>query len=200
MKPASSRSKASYFDSMSTHIPARMRTSLTSRQRASKASARAQTTPSGSPRPAKKAVKPNVNTLSEQLKQRGQRSGGPSSKKSKHAVKLRTLQEIRSSKKPTSKRQKRIRRVSIKKAADLKEYYALRSRFLANVDLCEVCHTDRPVEIHHRRGRVGPLLTDLRHLLATCHRCHQWLHENIEEARTLGYICEKGLWNTPDRS
>ena len=90
--------------------------------------------------------------------------------------------------------------MSIKKAQELKEYYAMRARFLANVDLCEVCHTDRPVEIHHRRGRVGPLLTDLRHLLATCNRCHQWLHENVEEARALGYICEKGLWNTPDRT
>ena len=90
--------------------------------------------------------------------------------------------------------------MSIKKAADLKEYYAMRARFLANVDLCEVCHTDRPVEIHHRRGRVGPLLTDLRHLLATCSKCHDWIHEHVEEARTLGYICEKGLWNTPDRT
>lgn len=90
--------------------------------------------------------------------------------------------------------------MSIKKAADLKEYYAMRARFLANVDLCEVCNTERPVEIHHRRGRVGPLLTDLRHLLATCKKCHDWIHKHIEEARTLGYICEKGLWNTPDRT
>ncbi len=200
MKPASSHLKESCSGSTSTPTPARMRTSLTSRQRTSKASAPARTTPSGSSRPAKKAAKPAVNTSAAQSKSRGQRSGGHSSKKSKHAVKLRTLQEIRSSKKPTSKRQKRIRRVSVKKAADLKEYYAMRARFLANVDLCEICHTDRPVEIHHRRGRVGPLLTDLRHLLATCHRCHQWLHENVEEARTLGYICEKGLWNTPDRT
>lgn len=200
MSPESSHLKANYSDSMSTPTPARIRTSSISRKTTSPGDAPVQILGSVSSKPAKKAVKPNVNTFPEQLKQRGQRSGGPSLKKSKHAVKLRTLQEIRSSKKPTSKRQKRIRRVSIKKAADLKEYYALRSRFLANVDLCEVCHTDRPVEIHHRRGRVGPLLTDLRHLLATCHRCHQWLHENIEEARTLGYICEKGLWNTPDRS
>lgn len=200
MKPASSRSKESYSDSMSTRTPAQTLTSSISPQRTSKASAPAQTMPSGSSRPARKAVKPAASTSVAPSKSRGQRSGGPSSKKSKHAVKLRTLQEIHSSKKPTSKRQKRIRRVSIKKAADLKEYYAMRARFLANVDLCEVCNTERPVEIHHRRGRVGPLLTDLRHLLATCHRCHKWLHENIEEARTLGYICEKGLWNTSDRS
>ena len=200
MKPASSHLKESCSGSTSTLTRGRMLTSLTSRQRASKVSAPAQTTRSGSSRPAKKAAKPAASTSGAPSKSRGQRSVGRSSKKSKHAVKLRTLQEIRSSKKPTSKRQKRIRRVSIKKAADLKEYYAMRARFLANVDLCEVCHTDRPVEIHHRRGRVGSLLTDLRHLLATCHRCHQWLHENVEEARTLGYICEKGLWNTPDRT
>ena len=200
MKPVSSRSKVSYSDSMSTPTRARMRTSLTSQRRASKVSALAQTTPSGSSKPARKVARPAASTSVAQSKSRGRRSGEPSSKKSKHAVKLRTLQEIRSSKKPTSKRQKRIRRVSIKKAADLKEYYAMRARFLANVDLCEVCHTDRPVEIHHRRGRVGPLLTDLRHLLATCSKCHDWIHEHVEEARTLGYICEKGLWNTPDRT
>lgn len=200
MSPASSRLKANYSDSMSTPTPARIRTSSISRKTTSPGDAPVQTSVSVSSKPARKVARHDVNTSRGQYTSAGQRSGGHSSKKSKHSVKLRTLQEIRSIKKPTSKRQKRIRRVSIKKAADLKEYYALRSRFLANVDLCEVCHTDRPVEIHHRRGRVGPLLTDLRHLLATCHRCHQWLHENIEEARTLGYICEKGLWNTPDRS
>ena len=200
MKTVSSRSKESCSDSTSILSPARMRTLSISQRRIFKASAAVLTTPLGSSKPARKAVKPAANTSVAQSKSRGQRSGGPSSKKSKHAVKLRTLQEIRSSKKPTSKRQKRIRRVSIKKAQELKEYYAMRARFLANVDLCEVCHTDRPVEIHHRRGRVGPLLTDLRHLLATCNRCHQWLHENVEEARALGYICEKGLWNTPDRT
>lgn len=200
MSPASSRLKANYSDSMSTPTPERIRTSSISRKTTSPEGAPVQISGSASSKHARKAARQDANTSRGQFIIAGQRSEGRSSKKSKHAVKLRTLQEIRSSKKPTSKRQKRIRRVSIKKAADLKEYYALRSRFLENVDLCEICHTDRPVEIHHRRGRVGPLLTDLRHLMATCKKCHQWLHENIEEARTLGYICEKGLWNTPDRT
>lgn len=200
MSPESSRLKANYSDSMSTPTLARIRTSSISRKTTSPGDAPARISESVSSKPARKVARHDVNTSRGQYTSAGQRSGEPSSKKSKHAVKLRTLQEIHSSKKPTSKRQKRIRRVSVKKAADLKEYYAMRARFLANVDLCEVCNTERPVEIHHRRGRVGPLLTDLRHLLATCHRCHRWLHENIEEARTLGYICEKGLWNTPDRS
>ena len=200
MKTVSSRSKESCSDSTSILSPGRMRTLSISQRRIFKASAAVLTTPLGSSRPAKKAVKPAASTSVAQSKSRGQRSAGPSSKKSKHAVKLRTLQEIRSSKKPTSKRQKRIRRVSVKKAADLKEYANMRAIYLANCDTCDVCHSERPTEVHHKRGRVGDLLTDRRHWLAVGQKCHRWIHENIEEARTLGYICEKGLWNTPDRS
>lgn len=90
--------------------------------------------------------------------------------------------------------------MSVKKAADLKEYANMRAIYLANCDTCDVCHSERPTEVHHKRGRVGDLLTDRRHWLAVGQKCHRWIHENIEEARTLGYICEKGLWNTPDRS
>lgn len=59
-----------------------------------------------------------------------------------------------------------------------------------------------PVEcVHHIRGRGrggrGPLLRDQRYWMAVSRRGHDWIHRNIEAARAEGWICEKGLWNTP---
>lgn len=53
---------------------------------------------------------------------------------------------------------------------------------------------------HHRRGRNGSLLMDKRFWTPVSFRGHDWIGNNIAAARKLGLICEKGLWNTPDRT
>lgn len=55
-------------------------------------------------------------------------------------------------------------------------------------------------EVHHTRGKIGPLLCDERFFMAVCRKCHDWIGNNIEAARARGWICEKGLWNKPERT
>ena len=64
--------------------------------------------------------------------------------------------------------------------------------------LCVRCGK-KATDIHHTRGRLGELLTDMRHWRSLCRVCHQWAHQNIAEARKVGLICEKGKWNSVDK-
>ena len=61
--------------------------------------------------------------------------------------------------------------------------------------LCEACPKIRGVgttdrnptdDVHHRKGRAGLLLFDIRHYLAVCRQCHQWIQSCPLEARELG--------------
>ena len=88
-----------------------------------------------------------------------------------------------------------IRRVSIKRAAQLKDYAKLRKKFLEENPLCEVCKDANAIEIHHSAGRTGRLLNDETHFVAVCRSCHNWIHENIQQAREAGWIAQKGGWN-----
>lgn len=54
------------------------------------------------------------------------------------------------------------------------------------------------VEVHHSRGRRNGLLRDQRFWIGVSKQGHRWLHSNIEAARSRGWICEKGLWNSTD--
>lgn len=55
-------------------------------------------------------------------------------------------------------------------------------------------------QIHHKRGRRRSLLLDQRHWLPVSAAGHAWIEAHPNEARTRGWLCEKGLFNTPDRS
>ena len=85
-------------------------------------------------------------------------------------------------------------------------YNAAAKTFLANHQLCFPCRRDpgrrvrRATQVHHQRGRLGPLLMDQRFWIPTCQECHDFIHNNIEAARRLGFICEKGDWNTPPKN
>jgi hypothetical protein len=54
-------------------------------------------------------------------------------------------------------------------------------------------------EVHHTRGRAGSLLLDERFWLALSKQGHRWVHENPEEARAHGWICEPGDWGRPGK-
>lgn len=49
-------------------------------------------------------------------------------------------------------------------------------------------------ECHHRFGRVGNLLLDQNGWLPVCHKAHLWIHRNIEIARKLFMIAQRGDW------
>ncbi len=86
-----------------------------------------------------------------------------------------------------------LRRVSKKRAAALKLYFAAKNHFLGNYRPCE-CHgvdnpcVNRATEVHHVRGRSGNYLLDQRYWLAICQMCHAWIHDNAKKARQLGLL------------
>lgn len=51
-------------------------------------------------------------------------------------------------------------------------------------------------DVHHSRGRLGPLLLDETFWIPVCGECHDYIHNNIAVARALGLICAAGQWNS----
>lgn len=51
-------------------------------------------------------------------------------------------------------------------------------------------------DIHHARGERGALLTDQRFWVPVCRIAHNWIHNNVDKARILGFLPPRGEWNT----
>ena len=90
-------------------------------------------------------------------------------------------------------RQTPIRRVSLKRAKQNREYTKLRREYLAEQPACRIHMADdrgfvRATEIHHRAGRIGKLLTDRSNFMPLCSECHRWIHDHPSEARAKGYL------------
>lgn len=100
-----------------------------------------------------------------------------------------------------------IRRVSKKRAKQLREYTKLRNEFLALHPICQVWLKENGIEettenvfllmlrnapasteIHHMNRRNGARLNDESEWLAVCRGCHQWIHNNPRAARAAGWL------------
>jgi hypothetical protein len=119
-----------------------------------------------------------------------------------------------------SAKPKRIRHRTSKRAAEEKLYRIEAAAFLAAAvargETCPILFEaiktglkdwnygflidDTVTQIHHMRGRRGSLLRDQRHWLAVSAAGHDWIERHKEEARRHGWLCEKGLFNTPDKT
>lgn len=100
-------------------------------------------------------------------------------------------QNLRLDKKKSSKKKAlRIKPISDKQAERLKEYKVARGLYLADHPTCEAkfegCLRDAN-QVHHKRGRLGSLLTDANHFLAVCHSCHVKIESEPLLAKELGY-------------
>lgn len=81
-----------------------------------------------------------------------------------------------------------IRKVSIKRAAQNKEYSKLRLNYFKNHPICEVGLCGRyATDIHHIAGRIGNNLTDITNFLAVCRQHHCQIEENPIWAKEKGY-------------
>jgi hypothetical protein len=91
--------------------------------------------------------------------------------------------------------------MSAKRRLQMEVYAWTRMLFLKAHPKCQFpgCST-KAKDIHHLRGRSNNLLLDQRHWKAVCRPHHDWIGAHPKEARALGMLCEKGLWNTPDRT
>jgi hypothetical protein len=84
-----------------------------------------------------------------------------------------------------------IRRVSTKRAKQLREYFVIRENYLAEHRLCNVCKSSKATDIHHLRGRVGTRLNDTQYFMAVCRSCHDEIHHNPRWAYENGLLLTK---------
>lgn len=89
----------------------------------------------------------------------------------------------------TAKPANKIRPLSKKRAKQNQLYLQLRAAFLVN-KICPI--TKEPAtEVHHKKGRCGALLTDVRFFLAVSRRGHVWIETHPAEAEKLGYVIKR---------
>ncbi len=81
-----------------------------------------------------------------------------------------------------------LRRVSIKRKAQLEQYAKARLVFLAAHPECEVFPWSPSVDVHHVRGRIGAMLLDERYWMAVSRKAHDLIHENPNKARAKGWL------------
>ncbi len=89
---------------------------------------------------------------------------------------------IHGSKKTLAAR-KPVRQVSHSMKKRLVEYGKAKRLFLHDHPWCQECFTSKATDLHHRKGRLGKLLTDPMYFMALCRTCHRFYHENV----SLGY-------------
>jgi hypothetical protein len=79
-----------------------------------------------------------------------------------------------------------IKKVSQKRNLENKNYTKVRKVFLESLIFCQVkgCK-GLATEVHHKKGRIGKLLTDISYFLGVCRECHnkielepKWAKEN----------------------
>jgi hypothetical protein len=99
-----------------------------------------------------------------------------------------------------------------KRGARLREYYKVRAKIFVRTawenPLTVYCPVMAAIgigtgneriavdQVHHKRGRLGPLLIDERHWLAVSQKGHDLIHANPVLARAHGWLCAPGQWNT----
>lgn len=79
-----------------------------------------------------------------------------------------------------------MRPLSPKRARQMRLYYKLRRDFLTLTPSCARCGWPA-TQVHHKRGRVGELLTEVQHFLAVCDGCHRIITDNPTWAVQHGY-------------
>jgi hypothetical protein len=85
---------------------------------------------------------------------------------------------------------KKIKKVSKKRAAELREYKPIRRKFLADNPICGLklpgC-TGHASEVHHQAGREGKRLLDITDFIGACHNCHRIATDQSREAIAAGH-------------
>lgn len=85
-------------------------------------------------------------------------------------------------------RRTRIRAISSKRAAQLREYAKRRKAFLEAHPYCAVFVGLRATEVHHINHREGDRLNDERFWLAVSAAGHRAIHAFPAEARAKGWL------------
>jgi hypothetical protein len=81
-----------------------------------------------------------------------------------------------------------IKKVSDKRKTENKDYTKVRKVFLESLIFCQVkgCK-ELATEVHHQKGRIGKLLTDISYFLGVCRECHNKIELQPTWAKENGY-------------
>lgn len=80
-----------------------------------------------------------------------------------------------------------MRNRSVKRAKQEREYSKLRDKFLQDNPVCMFpeCQSEQ-VTLHHSKGRIGNLLTDVSTFRSLCFKHHQYIELNPDIAKEWG--------------
>lgn len=97
-----------------------------------------------------------------------------------------------------------IKAIATKTAAKQREYAKAKTEFARAMSAqrkayCESCGTTRNLTLHHRRGRAGSLISDMRFFSLLCFSCHEWVHAHPKQARERGLLAPSSEWNVVPR-
>ena len=98
---------------------------------------------------------------------------------------------------------KHIRHTSTARARQLREYRKVKEAFLESKLACFSCFSTLArdkLDLHHFYGRTGRLLMWTPGFRCVCAKCHDLIHRNPSEAKTLGLIGPLGTWNDYNRA
>jgi hypothetical protein len=88
-----------------------------------------------------------------------------------------------------------------RRMSKLMAYYRKRkAEYLTLNWQCEVHRDGTPhqaTQIHHKRGKIGPLRFDERFWAGVCFSGHRFIDDNKQLARECGLLCDKNLFNHP---
>lgn len=88
-----------------------------------------------------------------------------------------------------SEPRKPISPISDKMKGDLALYRKKRDEYFKEHQVCEYpgCH-NKKITLHHKRGKIGKLLTDERYFCSLCLKHHIEVNENPDEALKMGLV------------
>jgi hypothetical protein len=90
--------------------------------------------------------------------------------------------------KPQKKKPEPIAKRSKKRAKQERDYEKVRDAYLTVFPICEVHNCGmKSKDVHHKRGRIGSLLTDINYFMAVCRKCHSYIELHPEWAKIQGY-------------
>jgi hypothetical protein len=91
-----------------------------------------------------------------------------------------------------AKPKKKFKVVSDKQAKRLAEYRKKRDNYFKENPVCEYpecCSTD--IQLHHKRGRIGALLSDERYFCSLCDKHHKFVELNPVVAKAMGLSMDR---------
>lgn len=94
-----------------------------------------------------------------------------------------------------------LKKVSRSRRKQVTKYLLIHKEYLQRFPVCGIClvlgaeYPNAATEIHHRRGRIGRLLTYEPEFVPCCRPHREFPHENPDIARELGILAGPAEWN-----